>query len=362
MGIFSRLPEWSLNYQVAALGAYATILLESIYMILRGFEQSSLLSISILTNGSAILFAGFGGASSTPLAALQICLTSLFLLWATFLQGNDQFNGTYAVLCSVAQLTYQLLLRHYGTHPEVLPQHETCTKAEEEPSESCLHTHPTDYNDAANFSGSLRIFFGDAFCLDNAIVPVVILGTVMTYRVLDFDLGFGLVFAFMSAFLSSIVLLFVNSARLRGRQVDTQKSIRVLIGLLLVIGTFCFVLLTIIEVSDPELSWWRIAFGVAWFVTRPSFYLYVSTPLILPIQVHISLPDDLHRLPIPYPYNSFPLCRMQSERRRRSRTCDPRCFGRLCLGRLHNVTRSKPSPGPYIGDVRHFPDEATERS
>ena len=271
MGIISRLPEWRTNYQVAALGAYATILVESINLILRGLEHSSLLSLSILTNGSAVLVAGFGGASSTTLAALQICLTSWFLLWATFLEGNDHFNGTYAVLCSIAQLTYQLLLRHYGKHSEVLPQHEKYTKAEEAPSESCLHTPPTDYKDAANFCGSLRIFFGDAFCLEGAIVPVIILGTVMTYRVLDFDLGFGLVFAFMSAFLSSIVLLFINNARLRGRQVDTQKSIRILIGLLLVIGMFCFVILTTMDVPDPELSWWRIAFGVAWFVNRPSF-------------------------------------------------------------------------------------------
>ena len=272
MGIISRFPEWTLNYQVAAFGAYATILVESIYLILRGFEQSSLLSISILTNSAAVLVAGFSGASSTPLAALQICLTSLFLLWAIFLQGNDHFNGTYSILCSVAQLTYQLLLRHYGKHSEVLPQHEKCTKAEEAPSESCMHAPPTDYKDeAANFSGNLRIFFGAGFCLEGAIVPVIILGTVMTYRVLDFDLGFGLVFAFMSAFLSSIVVLFINSARLRGRRVDTQKSIRILIGLLLVIGLFCFVLLTTMEVPDPELSWWRIAFGVAWFVTHPSF-------------------------------------------------------------------------------------------
>ena len=272
MGIISRFPEWSLNYQVAAFGAYATILVQSVYLILRGFEQSSLLSISILTNGAAVLVAGFGGACSTPLAARHICLTSLFLLGAIILQGNDHFNGTYAILCSVAQLTYQLLLHHYGKHSEVLPQHEKCTKAEEAPSESCMHAPPTDYKDeAASFSGNLRIFFGDGFCLEGAIVPVIILGTVMTYRVLDFDLGFGLVFAFMSAFLSSIVVLFINSARLRGRRVDTQKSIRILIGLLLVIGVFCFVLLTTMEVPDPELSWWRIAFGVAWFVTHPSF-------------------------------------------------------------------------------------------
>lgn len=332
MGIISRLPEWSLNYHVAALGAYATILVESTYLILRGFEQSSLLSISILANGSAVLLAGFGGTSSTPLAALQICLTSLFLLWATFIQGNGHFNGTYAVLCSVARFTYQLLLRHYGNHSEVLPQNEKFTKAEKAPSESCLHASPSDYKDAANFSGRLRIFFGDAFCLDDAIVPVIILGTVMTYRVLDFNLGFGLVFAFMSAFLSSIVLLFINNARLRGRRVDTQKSIRLLIGLSLVIGIFCFVLSTTMEVSDPELSSWRIAFGVAWFVTRPSVYLHSSAPLIFPTQVPFSFPDNLHRLPIPYPCSSLLLYRMQSERRRHDWTFDPRRFGRLYLG------------------------------
>ena len=361
MGIISRLPEWSLNYQVAAFGAYATILVELIYLILRGFNHSSLLSISILTNGSAVLVAGFGGASSTPLAALQICLTSLFLLWAMFLQGYDHFNGTYAILCSVAQLSYQLLLRYYGNYSEVLPQYEKCIKAKEVPSESCLHSPPTDYNDAATSSGSLRIFFGDAFCLEGAIVPVIILGTVMTYRVLDFDLGFGLVFAFMSAFLSSIVLLFINSARLRGRQVDTQKTIRVLIGLLLVIGIFCFVLLTTMEVPDPELSWWRIAFGVAWSVTCPSCYLHSLTPLIFPAQVCLSLPDNLHRLPIPYPCNSLPLHRMQSERRRHNWTFDLRRFGRLYLGQLRYAARAKPESGPYIRNVRHFPDKATER-
>ena len=363
MGIISRLPKWTLNYQVAALGAYATILVQSIYLILRGFEQSSLLSISILTNGSAVLVAGLGPASSTPLAALQICLTSLFLLWATVLQGDDHFNGTYAILCSIAQFTYQLLLRHYGNHSEVLPQHENCAKSEEAPSESCLQPPPIECkDDAANYSGSLRIFFGEAFCLEDVIVPVIILGTVMTYRILDFDLGFGLVFAFMSGFLSSIILLFINSARLRGRRADTQKSIRILIGLLVFFGIFCFSLLTTMEVTDPELSWWRIAFGVAWFVTRPSFYLHSLTPLIFPTQVHLPLPDNLHRLPIPYPCIYLPLCCMQSAKRRHTWTFDPRRFGRLYLGRLHYITRSKPESGPYIGTFRHLSDKETERS
>ena len=98
MAVISRLPDWSLNYQVAAVGAYATILVESIQLILRGFEYSSLLSISIITNASAVLIAGFGGASPTPFAILRICLTSLFLLCALILPENEDYDGTYAIL------------------------------------------------------------------------------------------------------------------------------------------------------------------------------------------------------------------------------------------------------------------------
>ena len=47
---------------------------------------------------------------------------------------------------------------------------------------------------------------------------------------------------------------------------DTQKSIQLLVSLLLVIGTFCFVLFTTLDFQDIEFSWWRIAFGVAWCV------------------------------------------------------------------------------------------------
>lgn len=262
-----RLPAWSLNYQVATFGAYATILVEVIYLILGGFENASLLSISILTNGSAVVVAGFGDASSTPFAVIRICLTSLFLLAAVILQENERFDGTYAILCSVAHLFYQLRLRHDRDELQLfLPQHEKHAKTDEAPSESCLNACPADFKDTANFSRSLRVFFGDSFCLEGAMVPVTVLGTVMTYRVLDFDLGFGLVFAFMSAFLSSVILLFVNYARTRGRRMDTPKALQRLLSMMLVIGTFCFVFFTSVEFPDIEFSWWRITFGVAWSV------------------------------------------------------------------------------------------------
>ncbi len=240
-----QLPDWSLNYRVAAFGAYATVLVESIYLILGGFENASLLSISILTNASAVAVAGLNnGASSTPFAITRICLTSLFLLWAiVVLPVDGTFDGTYAILCSVAHLSYQQhLQRNADASTGLLPQHHKCTKIDEAPPKSYLHAPPTNRNDEADSSRNIRIFFGDHFCLEGAMVPVTILGTVMTYCVFDFDLGFGLVFAFMSAFLSSVILLFSNYARGRGRRFETRKALQSLVSLLLIVGTFCLVL------------------------------------------------------------------------------------------------------------------------
>ena len=269
-----QLPDWSLNYQVAAFGAYATILVESIYLILGGFENASLLSISILTNASAVAVAGLNnGASSTPSAITRICLTSLFLLWAiVVLPVDGTFDGTNAILCSVAHLGYQQhLQRNADESAGLLPEHQKCTKANKAPSKSSLHDPSTGHTDVASSSRNLRIFFGDRFCLEGALVPVTILGTVMTYSVFDFDLGFGLVFAFMSAFLSSVILLFSNYARGRGRRFENRKALQSLVNLLLIVGTFCLVLFNSVEFPEVDISWWRVTFGVAWFVIFSSF-------------------------------------------------------------------------------------------
>ena len=277
MGMTIELPDWSLNHQVAAFGAYATIFIESIYLILGGFENASLLSISILTNASAIFGAGLGGASSTPFAITRICLTSLFLLWAIIARENNTFDGTYAILCSVAHLVYQLRLRHNGDDSEgFLPQHQKRTKIDEAPLENCMHIPQSDRNNTKPFSRNLRIFFGDSLCLEGAMVPVTFLGTVMIYRVFDFDLGFGLVFAFVSACLSSVILLFINYARKRGRQMETRKALARLASLIVVIGAFCFVFFTNLEFPDIEISWWRVTFGIAWFVPPPKSKFWQS--------------------------------------------------------------------------------------
>ena len=267
MGITVELPDWRLNYHVAAVGAWATILLESIYLILGSFENASLLSISILTNGSAILVAGFGDTSSTPLAVIRICLTTLFLLWAVILREDQTFDGTYAILCSVAHFVYQLRFQHDGLHSDkLLPQYEDGAKKDDAFLDSRLLTSPTDCDDQAIFSRSIRIYFGDSFCLESLMFPVSVLGTVMTYRVLDFDLGFGLVFAFMSAFLSSIILVFINFARLRGRKFDSPKIFQQLVGLILLSELAFFIMSFGLEESEPPFSWWKLSFGITWFV------------------------------------------------------------------------------------------------
>ena len=326
-----ELPDWSLNYHVAAFGAYATIFVESIYLIFGGFENASLLSISILTNASAVLVAGLGGSSSTPFAITRICLTSLFLLWAIIIgQENKTFDGTYAILCSVTHLVYQLRSRHDGHDSEgFLPQHEKRAKIDEAPLEKCMHTPSIECNDADKFSRSLRIFFGDSFCLEGAIVPVTILGTALVYRVFDFDLGFGLVFAFISACLSYAILLSINYARVRGRRMETRKELQILASLITVLGAFCFFFFAV-EFPDIKFSWWRITFGVAWFVQHPTSTLWQS--LIFRPQVHIPTQDILRHLPVASPCHILFLCCMQAERSRYTWAFDPRGFRSLCLG------------------------------
>ena len=74
-----------------------------------------------------------------PCAIIQICLTSLFLFGAIILKHNQTLDGSYAILCSVARLFYQLQLRHNGNYSKgSLPQHENGAKIDSAPSASCL--------------------------------------------------------------------------------------------------------------------------------------------------------------------------------------------------------------------------------
>ena len=45
-----------------------------------------------------------------------------------------------------------------------------------------------------------------------------------------------------------------------------EKALQQLLSLIIMIGTFCYIFFAFVDFSDIEFSWWRIAFGLAWFV------------------------------------------------------------------------------------------------
>lgn len=256
------IPERYLDYQVAALGAYSTILVESLFLILgRPFDSASPLCISILTNGSAVLLAGFGGACATSLAVLRICATTVFLLFCVVLvKEEEKFDGTSAILCSIAYLFYNWFLqpdqRTKGRFDDHIPFSEGSKKFE--------IRRPRDRGIALNFK------LGDHFHVDGGILIFTVLGTALTYRVFDFDLGFGLFFASVSAFWSLVLLLLINSMRLRGRRAKVHNAIqrRVLSILVLTLpASYLFFALNYSGVEwANEITWWKPAVETAWFV------------------------------------------------------------------------------------------------
>ena len=188
-----------------------------------------------------------------------------------------------------------------------MPHHEKSAKADQMQSKSCVHSPPLECNDEENHSRYVRIFFGDFFCLEGTMALITALGTVMTYRVFDFDLGFGLVFAFMSAFLSSMILISINCARMRGRKLEVGKALQRLLGLMMVICTVCLAFLAIVDFPDIELSWWRVIFGLTWFV----LHLFSLAQLLVYIEPSItgscsysgqpSTPADILFIPPSFP-------------------------------------------------------------
>lgn len=111
------MPERHFNYHVAALDAYSTVFVEALFLILGGlFENAWPLSISIFTNGSAVLLAGLGGACATSLAALRIGLTTAFLFFSIVLVTEaGAFDGKFAI-APPAALLISFILGFYGRH------------------------------------------------------------------------------------------------------------------------------------------------------------------------------------------------------------------------------------------------------
>lgn len=225
------MPEWHLNYQVAALGAYSTIFIEALFLILGGpWENASPLTISILTNGSAVLLAGLGGACATSFAAIRICLTTVFLFFCIVLVTEEAaFDGTYPILCSVAQLSYHWLLRRSRRKTGRFDGYSLFLESNKDLDNRDSRDHGLGDKacwDAERFARALTFELGDHFHVDGGVLLFTVLGTALTYRVFDFDLGFGLFFASVSAFWSLVLLILINFMRLRGRQMEVHSATR----------------------------------------------------------------------------------------------------------------------------------------
>jgi len=269
------MPEWHLNYQVAALGAYSTIFIEAVFLILGGrIENASPLSISILTNGFAVLLAGLGGACATSFAVLRICLTSVFLFFSIVLVTEEgTFDGTYAILCSVAQLCYHWLLRRNQWESDRFDGSSLSPESNKDLDNRDSRDHGLGDKacwDAERFERALTFEFGDYFHVEGGVLLFTALGTALAYRVFDFDLGFGLFFASVSAFWSLVLLILINFMKLRGRQMEVHSAMRrrfVGISIFTLPVSYIFFALNYGDIGwADEITWWKPAVGTAWFV------------------------------------------------------------------------------------------------
>lgn len=270
MHLPTRLAEWRLYHPVSALAAYSTILFQAIYVIVGRKEGSSPFTISILINGFTVILSGFGGSREIPRALLHVTLNTFILLFAiTTLREGERFDGTYAVLCAMAQSMHQVLLWRTGDleGDSLLLSHENQKKLEELGSSPQVKRCSIYDNDSLAFGRRIIFHFGEKFQVDGALLLYLTLGNAITYRVFDFNLGFGLAFASISALWCICLLWVANVARLRGRQINMRTSIRHhLCSALVCSGSFVFAFSKFVDFG-VEVDWWKVAFGATWYGT-----------------------------------------------------------------------------------------------
>ena len=268
----TRRQNWILNYKVAALGAYATIFVEAVYLILGGFRNASPLVISILTNGSAVILAGSDGPRALSSAAIRISATMVFLLASIVTTTErENFDGTAASLCSVAHLIHQCSVQRKGWQSSIFLQQ--TEEAKDKHEEDRDHGYNSS---AANFSRHLIFQFGNDIKFDGGHLLFLSLGNVAIYRIFDFDLGFGLLFASFSLAPCAALLLLVNWAQLRGRQVKINEAIQKSFARVFLLSMpISFIFFSFVDMG-VDIAWWKPAFGAGWL----SFLLSTLVPLI----------------------------------------------------------------------------------
>lgn len=168
--------------------------------------------------------------------------------------------------------------------------------------------------DAERFQRALTFELGDHFHVDGGVLLFTVLGTALTYRVFDFDLGFGLFFASVSGFWSLVLLILINSMRDRGRRVELHGAIqRRILGILILTlpANYVFIALNYSDVQwADEITWWKPAVEIAWFV---AFMTHLAQTYSL--QAFLLCWHYIHTFAFLHSRHPLPLCCLSSEER-----------------------------------------------
>jgi len=164
----------------------------------------------------------------------------------------------------VAHLAYQSLTHYTPDRGEYahLPEDESESKTDNGTQSESYKEGDRDES-LTNFHRNMVFQFGCCFQIQGILVLFSVLGTAMTYRTFDFNLGFGLFFASISAMCCTLLICLDHITRLWGRQIDMNKALQRLVGMLLPVGIFCGIIFTMVELGI-DISWWRASFGLVW--------------------------------------------------------------------------------------------------
>lgn len=274
MGTPIKLPPWRLDHPLAAFAAYATIIVELVDLIFNGLSEPYAIAASIIMNGSAVLLAGYGGPESPPPAFLCICLNTVFLLCdIASTMGPSPFHDThvgctYAMLCSIAHLTYSGGL----LYKQIECRNDPVVDQQVEKKDDCVAEKQTEMEageaeDMIKFDRNISFQFGDRFRMEvKNLLPIVIGTALVTYRSpnsLNSDVG--VIFGLLSGVMGVSLLFLIDATQVRFQSVDMDAAWQHLVAVLLFVGVFWYSLFSFYS-SNPGTDWWRITFVIVWYV------------------------------------------------------------------------------------------------
>lgn len=260
-----RLPPWRLDLLLAAFACYATIIIQLVDLIFNGLQDANTYAASTLMNGSAVLFAGKGGSQSQSGAFLCICLNTVFLLYniaSTTSNKDIHVDCTYAILCAIAHVMYSVVLLYKEADlTNNVDVEQEAEKKDDAVADSQIKTEADEGRDVQKLDRNVSFLFGDAFRMDVKNFMPIAIGTVMTYRSLDFSEGLAIIFGMLSVVMGASLLFLIDATQFRNQGVDMDMAWQRLMETLLKAGLFWY---SFFIIFSPGNLWWRVTFLVVW--------------------------------------------------------------------------------------------------